>query len=47
MGPRHLLVDGLGEVTAGDVTEVFAQIGVGFGAVHLACADQTGEARRW
>lgn len=47
MGRKTCACNGLaarGEVTLGEAREQIAEIGIGFDAVHLACADQAGEA---
>ncbi len=45
VGPRHQRIDVLVEMAAGEPGEEIAQVSVGFHAVHLAGADQAGEAR--
>ena len=44
IGPGHERVDVLVEMAIGQLGEEITQIGIGFDAVHLACADQAGEA---
>ena len=44
MGPWHQRVDVLGEGTVGDAGEEVAQVSIGLDAIHLAGADQAGEA---
>jgi hypothetical protein len=44
VGPGHERVDVLVEVAIGQLGEQIAQISIGFDAVHLACADEAGEA---
>lgn len=44
VGPGHQRIDVLVEVAIGQLGEQIAQISIGFDAVHLACADQAGEA---
>lgn len=42
--PWHEGIDVAGEVAVGQLSEQVAQIGIGFDAVHLAGANETGEA---
>ena len=44
IGPWHQSVGVAGEMTIGQLREQIAQIGIGLDAVHLAGADQAGEA---
>ena len=42
--PRHELSDVLVEMAVGQPGEQILEVGIGFDAVHLGCADQGGEA---
>ncbi|PXW66327.1 hypothetical protein C7964_11058 [Loktanella sp. PT4BL] len=44
IGPWHQGVDVAGEVAVGPLGEEIAHVGIWFDAVHLACADEAGEA---
>lgn len=44
LGPWHQRVDAFVEVSLGEAGKEISQVGIGFDAVHLAGADQTGEA---